>query len=282
MEAYLSHLSALVIWNFPLAQNYFGTEITQAGGKQSTVFSPEDRLKKDGLYPYLCPPQLASHGILLRDGRRVVSPPLMFVQLASQFDLHQTIILGNLLCSQPRGLFSSPLLRCSDLEAIINEATGLNGVKRARQVLRYVQEGACSIMEVFVHLFLSLPNQYGGLGLSGGVFNYEVILDEKAKAAMGQQSCFIDYCFPELKIAYEYQGEQHNRTVDQDSRRTHVLRSLGYNVITITCSQLYTPLTREHFFAFVLKQHGVRQRIRSEKYEPNLQRLHELLPRLGR
>ena len=134
-------------------------------------------------------------------------------------------------------------------------------------------------MEVFVHLFLSLPNQFGGLGLSGGVYNHKVSLDERAQAVMGQQACYIDYCFPELKIAYEYQGDQHNRTVDQDSRRMQVLRSLGYNVVTITRSQLYVPQARNHFFEFVLKLHDVRQRIRTQKYEQNLERLHELLPR---
>ncbi|MDI9470169.1 MAG: DUF559 domain-containing protein [Bacillota bacterium] len=282
MATYISHFSALNAWNFPLAHQYFSAEIERAGWKQLTVFRREERRRINGVFPSLCDSRYANHGLIFENGNAIVSPELMFVQLAVQLDLRQTIILGHLMCSHLKGPVSQLCFRKERLLTFVQQAEKLHGSSQASRALQYVEEGACSIMEIFLHLFLSLPNHMGGLGLSGGVFNYEVTLDAKAKAALGQQSCFIDYCFPELKIAYEYLGEQHNRTVNQDSLRTQVLRSLGYNIVTVTASQLYTPLSREHFFAFVLKQHGVYQRIRTEKYELNLQRLHELLPRLGR
>ncbi len=136
-------------------------------------------------------------------------------------------------------------------------------------------------MEVFLRLFLSLPNHMGGLGLSGGVFNHPIDVDGTSGRLLGQQVCYVDYYFPALKLGYEYQGEQHNYTIDQDARRLTLLGALGYRMIPVTKSQLYLPELRRAFFVRVLRAHHVKQRIRTEKYGQSLERLHELLPRWG-
>ncbi len=147
------------------------------------------------------------------------------------------------------------------------------------RALKYMKDDACSIMEIFVDMFLGLPNFMGGLGLKGGVFNYEVILSSESAVAIGQDRCFIDYCFPSARIAYEYQGTDHNTSIDQDSSRMMALRRMGYNIITVTKSQLYIPEKLQQLLRYAAKTHKTKIRLRSKSYAESFQRIHTLLPR---
>lgn len=283
MKAYLSHESALEFWNFPLAQQFFARHITLAGGggPQYTVLHKHDIFVKDTVPTHLCSLKLTKDSFVVINKVHVVSPKLMFVQLVNKLDLHEAIILGNLLCACPEGPRSEPLITKSALENFVLAAKGHNGLPRARMALQYVEDRSCSIMEVFVGLFLSLPNHLGGLGLKGGCFNYIIQLDRQGAAALGQDSCYVDYCFPAKKIAFEYLGETHKNTLDFDSARNMTLTRLGFTVITITKSQLYNPLKLSQLLDQAADLCGAKIRIRTKKYVTAQLRIRELLPKLS-
>lgn len=131
MSAYLSHFSALKAWTFPLAQQYFRAEIERAGWKQLTVFNKEDRCRIDGIFPSLCASRHAHHGLSLKNGVPIVSPELMFVQLAARLDLLQTIILGHLLCSHLEGPISPLCCSRERLLSFVHQADRLHGRAQA-------------------------------------------------------------------------------------------------------------------------------------------------------
>lgn len=97
--------------------------------------------------------------------------------------------------------------------------------------------------------------------------------------ALNQKHCYIDYCFPEQKIAYEYQGSHHNYLVDYDSSRFAALKDLGYKITTITKSQLYNPLRRQQLLNQILLMHNKKLRVRTNKFATAHQRICDLLPR---
>lgn len=216
----------------------------------------------------------------LDDERGVVTPPFMFVQLAETWDFYNLIILGCLLCSCPDGPRSQPLVQKKDLVSFAEAAVGIHGRRQALRALKYVKDRPASIMEVFVHMFLGLPNHLGGLGLKGGIFNYEVKLGLEGSNALRQKHCYIDYYFPDKKIGYEYQGGSHVGTYDFDSARSVALERLGYKIIPITKSQLYDHNKRKQLFEYICAEHDLRFRIRTKKYAIGVEKIYEALPKL--
>lgn len=280
MKKYISHESVLKYINLPLAQQYFEQEISPFGENHYTVFNPKDRAMLNKKQVHVCVCKLPKGSIMKSfSNEKLVSPSLMYIQLANKFDILQMIILGNLLCSRPNGPYSSPVVTKAKLMSFAKSATGFHGRKKALRALKYVQNDACSIMEIFIAMFLSLPHALGGLGLSGGVFNYELQLDTESSIALKKNVCFIDYCYPKEKIAYEYQGEVHSGTIDQDSSRILALKRLKFSVITITKSQLYDPNKLAQLLRHAAHIHKKNVFIRAKSYDYHYQRLRELLPR---
>lgn len=279
MEKYLSHYSALKHWNFPLAHKYFRERLNDDLPKQFLVRENKARSFKNGIYTHVCTRNLPKNSLLKLDNeQKIVSPQLMFLQLASDFDIIETIILGYLLCAYPEGLFSKPLIDKSQLTKYIS-SVNLPNKKKALRALKYVQEGANSIMEIFVAMFLSLPNALGGLAIPGGVLNYKVELDKLSARAIRKNNLYIDYCFPNQKTGYEYQGIFHNNTMDEDSNRKMALKRMGYEIITITKTQLYDREKLTLWLIDAAKTNGKKLRIRTHRFIKYFDRIIELLPK---
>ncbi len=276
---FLSHESALQFWKFTLAQRVFAEKIARVKQAKYLVLSERDKFNNSIGVSYTCTKRLPADA--LDHERGVVTPYFMFLQLAKDYDLFELILLACLLCSCEDGPRTAVLLEKQKLVAFVQAAVGHRGRSKALHALRYVNERAVSVMEVFVHMFFALPNNLGGLGLKGGVFNYKVELDAEGKKALQQDYCYIDYCFPDLKIGYEYLGSGHSSTMDFDSARTVALGRMGYKIQNITKTQLYNPYRRLQLFKQVLTMHGKTMRIRTPNFEMALNRLHEILPRIA-
>lgn len=274
---YITHENALQYWNIQSMTNCFDERIAQSTRTKYLVLKKKGQASSKDVEYIICTRELPDGA--LDHVRRVVSPQFMYLQLAKGFDLFELIILGCLLCSCPHGPYSVPLLTHKELLDFTLEMKGFPGRKKALQALAYVKERAGSIMEIFVHMFLGLPNNLGGLGIEGGIFNHEIKLNNAGKNALKQNSCHIDYCFPEVKIGIEYQGGHHQRTMDQDSARTTALEDQGFKIVAVTKTQLYDPAQRAQLFRYILKLFKKRHRIRNTQFEISLRRIIELLPR---
>ncbi|HHU53624.1 MAG TPA: hypothetical protein GXZ43_06080 [Clostridiaceae bacterium] len=278
MEKYLSHYSALKHWNFPLAHQYFNEKLDHSP-QQYLVRDVKARSYKKEISTHVCTKNLPKNSFVKLDNeQKIVSPQLMFLQLASTLDIIETIILGYLLCAYPEGIFSKSLIGKSQLIKYVS-STNLSHKKKALRALKYVQEGANSIMEIFVAMLLNLPNALGGLSIPGGVLNYKVELDDLSARAIKKKNLYIDYCFPNQKIGYEYQGVFHNQTIDEDSNRKMALKRMGYEIVTITKTQLYDENKLRLWLTDAAKTNRKKIRIRTDKYMKYFNRIIELLPK---
>lgn len=280
MKKYLSHYSLLKESIYPLCHKYYADIIEHLEKTEYTVRNRGDIGEGGNNKYYLLTQKVPPNSFIVKNDIAQVAVGLMFIQFAKGFDLFETIILGNLLCSHVDKPLSKLCMKKDDLMAYVVSAKGVYGQKKALRALTYVQEGACSIMEIFVQMFLRLPIFMGGLGLNGGLFNYRIDLNSNNTRILNQSVFFVDYCFPKEKIIYEYQGEHHNYIVDKDSVRSIVLRSMGYQIISVTKTILYDPHALIIFLKEVAKIHGIRFRIRTKKFETSIARIQELLPRI--
>ncbi|MDI9497151.1 MAG: DUF559 domain-containing protein [Bacillota bacterium] len=279
MKHYRSHFSALAYWPVPLAHEFFREQIREAGDKQQLILDRGGRTRRGDHQHILCSTPIPDGGLLHRRDMGIVSPEMLFVQLANELDDIELIILGDLLCSRPDRYRTPALTRHRRLFDFATAAYGLRGRRRALEALRYVKEDASSIMEVFLDLLIGLPNYLGGLGITGGVLNAPVPLTAESSVALRQHICYIDYAFPEQRIGYEYQGQYHDRNTDHDSSRAMALQRMGYTIVTVTRSQLYDDRRRAQLLEHCLKLHGKRWQLRTEKYPAAHRNIIAKLPR---
>ncbi len=279
MEKYLSHFSALNYYPFPLAQQYYAEKFNLHNCQEFSVLSHQDRRFRKNIKFHLCSQQLPNNSLRSVEKGKIVSPYLMYLQLLRGIDIHETILLGNLLCAYQNGPFSDAYITQEKLQNFIKSTTGIHGTKKATRAIDYIQNGACSIMEVFLHMIMRLPMNLGGLNINGGQFNYPIKLDYVCSNILGKKVLFADYCFPKEKIIYEYQGDYHKETIDPDSNRIMILRKIGYEVICVTKTQFYDMNKLSFLLTDIAKRHGIRLRIRTDKFENGLKRIHSLLPK---
>lgn len=279
MKKYLTLTSALEHYPFPLALQFFGGN-KEAEKTQYLIMSKQNQGSPKGCKYYRCSQNLPKGSLTRYKGQEIISPALLYLLLSRNLDLWESIILGNLMCAYTDGPNSKQFINKKYLSEQLSLLKGIYGYRKCKRALAYVEDGACSIMEVFIHILISLPIKLGGLNIPGGTFNHKIVLDPKASRALGKKHLFADYCFPQEKIIYEYQGSFHNQTMDQDNRRSMVLQSLDYQVIMISKGQIYDRANLKILLENILKNFRKRHRTTSNSYMIGLNRIYDLLPRI--
>lgn len=281
MNTYLSHYSALAHLPLQLAKEYFANEIAKAPAVEVTVFEKKHRYRRKGKKVHFCSLKVSSKYKRYYNGQAVVSPELLFLQLAERLNIHQLILLGTLLCAKNDGPLSSPLTTQKQLQACTRRLVGHHGRPKALRAIKYIKDNCCSIMEAQLGLFLSLPNLLGGYAFKGWVYNTPIRLNAECRKALGKKYLYPDISFPKHKIILEYQGADHDTqtVVDEDSARTLALESMGYTVITVTKSQLNNLNRFKLLVIHLAKLLKKRIRIRTHKFAKALVNLRSLLPR---
>jgi hypothetical protein len=121
------------------------------------------------------------------------------------------------------------LLRASDLtpkevDALVSRYPGRRGIQRAREALSLADAGAQSPKETWLRLLLigaALPRPQTQIP----------VLDE-----FGEVFAYLDMGWPEVKVAVEYDGQQHRNDERQykwDNRRREKLERLGWIVVRV-------------------------------------------------
>jgi hypothetical protein len=197
-------------------------------------------------------------GAYYRDGDVYVSSPeFTFLQMAGKLDITQLIALGCEFCGtyillpknrrhpgavddHPKRV--APLTNIAKLGAFLEEAGNANGVRKARRALRYVAEGSRSPMETMVYLLLCLPPMLGGYGLPQASLNPTIHLDDEAQGIALRRHAEGDICWPDKHLDIEYHGDLHvgMLKMHEDVGRTIGIESMGWRVITLTGSQVFS------------------------------------------
>jgi len=281
MKEYLSYFSAAVFWNIPYLEAVLGSEIDGTNPVDFTVSERSARSQKKGRIIHLCELPLPAGAVISRNGTMVVSPELLFLQLASKLDIHRHILLGLQLCSHPPGNPVAAITTKQKLKAFLAKTPGHRGHRKALRTIKYIENGSASIMESLVYMILTLPYALGGYGLNGAIFNYEIKLKDEASKRLGQKRCFADLYYKSAKMAVEYESFAfHHSPIDQgkDMVRSAILERQGVEVMRLSTIQLYDQDACMDFAINLASRLGKRIQIRTKKFNQTHALLRTLLP----
>ena len=210
-----SHVSAARLWGFTLplaadARVHTTVPLTQA----------PDRRRRVGVVGHIGTGEIASRG------RAPVSDPVRtFVELGTMLALDDLVAVADWLVLTPRYARPQdprPLLRLAELRVQV-AAMRARGVRRARIAATLAREGAESPMETALRLLLlrhGCPEPELGIPLH----------DEQGMIG------WFDMGWPALRIAVEYDGDQHRTSVAQyekDIMRFDRAAAAGWRVVRV-------------------------------------------------
>lgn len=282
MSKFLSHFSAASFWDVPYLEIVAKNLSENTGDKRHFTYTdPNIIWKRQGIISHRCCLAYPPKSIIKNRDSAVASPELVFLQLATQLNIHQLILLGLQLCSHPPGKVSEAISSKRKLKNFLAKVNGHMGKRKAERALKYVENGSASIMESLVYMILTLPNFMGGYGFKGATFNHKINLNLDLVNRLGQENCFIDLYFKDKRIGVEYDSfEWHNSPASQgkDALRAGVLKRQGIEIFSMTTIQLYDEDACRDFAHNLALKLGRKLQIRTDKFEPMHQQLRILLP----
>lgn len=200
----------------------------------------------------------------------VSSPELCFLEASRRKGVLAAVLLGCEFAGtyrlDPEGAqFDQQILTSrKKLEKYLAQSEGSTGIKTARRAVRFVVDGSASPMETALAMLLCLPNNLGGYGLPLPQMNHEIILDELSRDLGDRATCWGDLVWPERKLIIEYDSDTFHTgasRIANDSKRRNALVNAGYNVITVTKTQIYSVEETEKIAQFAARRLGHRIRI---------------------
>lgn len=281
MKEYLSHFSAAITWDIPYIEAVLGYKVTESVAPHITVTDPNARFRNNGKKVHSCELALPAGAVIIRNGRTVASPELLFLELACKLSIHRLILLGLQLCSHPPGLPSAAITTKQKLNTFLAKIKGHQGHRKAIRAMKYVENGSASIMESLAYMILTLPYALGGYRLNGAVFNYEIKLKDEARIRLGQNRCFLDLYYRQAKLAVEYESFAfHNSPTEQgkDAIRSAILERQGIDVMHLSTIQLYDKDACMDFAGNLAARLGKRMRIRTKRFDEMQALMRALLP----
>lgn len=156
-----------------------------------------------------------------------------------------------------------PLTSVRSLSKFVSANPSICGSAIVGRALKYVRDGSASLRETQLALVLGLPRRYGGYNLGLPVMNFGVEASPEARAIGGRKAYYCDLCWPEHRIDVEYQSDKEHageKMRIKDSRRTNALKSMGWNVFTVTNNEIRSVSTLEALSDSLRRAMGKRSR----------------------
>lgn len=281
MKKYISHYSAAMAWNIPYIETVLGSKITESDSSNITVSKYNARFFSKDNKIYSCELDLPVGAVIVRNGRAIASPELLFLELASELSIHSLILLGLELCSHPQAQPSKAITTRQKLAAFLEKTSGHRGHYNATRAVKYVENGSASIMESLAYMILTLPHALGGYGLNSAVFNHEISLKSEARAHLKQNYCYVDLYYKRAKLAVEYESFTHHSSPLEQSKdmvRSDFLESQGIYVMHMSTIQLYDIDACRNFAYNLARRLKKRMQIRSKRFNEMHALIRALLP----
>lgn len=186
------------------------------------VLVPDDRgrMRGSGICCHTVWHALPAHSICwLDEHASMVCPELLFLQMAERFSLPALVMLGYELCGHFSRDPNDPLVGpiCDDLPAATSVARieqyllGVkrsNGIKNARNALRYVCDHAISAPEAVLATVYSLPPSEFGYGMGPVTLNERVNVDD-SDVRESVRNRYPDLSFSFAPLGINYDGHDH-------------------------------------------------------------------------
>jgi hypothetical protein len=155
--------------------------------------------------------------ISLVDGIRITTPARTALDIARRHPRHVSVAAIDALAQVVE-------LKHADIELLVDRYRGRRGIKRARASLELIDDGAQSPKETWLRLLLiraGLPRPQTQIAV---------------RNELGYVEAYLDMGWEDMKIAVEYDGDQHRTDRAQyvkDIRRLEMLERRGWIVIRV-------------------------------------------------
>nr|WP_246383233.1 hypothetical protein [Microbacterium proteolyticum] len=169
-------------------------------------------------------------------GLRATSPATTWAMMGTLLQRDDLVAHGDAFVREPMRSGDPPALATTAELTAALEAGRRRGAVTLREALSLVRTRSRSRKETETRLVLMAA------GLPEPSLNWPVVVE-------GRVVALIDLAYPERKVGFEYEGEQHltdPRQWARDIRRNEMLADLGWRIIRVTASDL-----AEHRVQFV-------------------------------
>ena len=210
------------------------------------------------------------------------SPHFMFMQLAAELDLIETIRVGMELCGSysrwrlDPGVMGDPYYQAPADEractfgvppamqlkkalGFVERNSKLRGSVGAQSALKWVSEGSASPMETAVYLLLCLPKRLGGYGLPKPILNPKLLVSNPD----GIKERYPDLFWLGANIDVEYNSDSEHSgewSRYRDSKREVELTVGNVKVLPLTRHQLMNVDEFDAFAQGLRRMLGIRTR----------------------
>ena len=271
VEKYLCGKAALDYWDVPAIRGKIEPP-DMIFPEEYVIFTDKHVYRPDRAKIHTCSILGAEKYV---DGR-ACALPLVFLQVALEYSIHELIYLGLQICSYREG--DRPRCTVEELKACADELRGHRGRRKALRAIRYLENNSRSPMESILYMFLRLPNALGGCGFS------EIVLNERISLEGGNKTYYADLYVPSCKLDIEYDSEEHHTgtsALARDRERAAHLESEGYRVVSVGYSQLNNLKAFRNLARQLSRWIGKRIYIRARKFFESFVALRDLLLRKG-
>jgi very-short-patch-repair endonuclease len=211
-DAVVSGSSAAVLWGVDLASAHDDVELTLPPGHHARRH-PGLRVRRAHIDP---------GDVARRGGVLVTGPVLTALRVASQLSADEAVVAVDRLA----------VARIVDIEAVrVRAAVPGAASARVRRACALADGLAESPQETRLRLLMRRA------GLPAPAAQYQVLDGGRFVAR-------VDFAWPELKVAVEYDGRWHGDPAQfpKDRRRLNRLREAGWTVVFVTAADLHDPL----------------------------------------
>jgi hypothetical protein len=226
---YFSHVTAACIWGLPLPASV-------AQDATVHVSSAARALRATGVTGHQVKDELVRVVTHPGSGLRVTDPATTWAMLATTLPhVNDVVAVGDAVIRVPRtpgprGRIERPALGSMEQLEAAAKAGRRVGAARLRKALKLIRPGAASRPETWARLTL----------LDAGL--PEPVLDLDVYDGRGVFVGCVDLAYPELRIAIEYEGDQHRtdpRQWQRDIEKHERLADLGWRVVRVGRDQLF-------------------------------------------
>jgi very-short-patch-repair endonuclease len=229
LRKYICGKKALDYWNVPNFRGVIEPENAEFP-LEHVIFTDRSLYRPQGIMIHTCRIKDAEH----YTKKNVCTLPLVFLQVALEYTIHELIYLGLQICSHREK--GPPLCSVQDLYNCAKKLKGHRGRQKALRAIRYLDNGSRSPMESILYMFLRLPNALGGCAFT------EIRLNQKLTLRKSRNTYYADLYAPSSKLDIEYDSQIHHdnpTAYSSDSIRAAHLEDEGYQILSVKPVQLY-------------------------------------------
>ena len=202
----------------------------------------------------------------------VVSPEVLFLQMAAQLSAIELVKLGYELCGNyslpmsqpnyagvPRGFVArKALTNVAKLNDFMDAHASNRSVRNARAALRHVADGSVSPKQTELCMLMVLPRKMGGYGLSAPSCTCEAASLGNAAAGLSGRARPFGLCWPDVGVAIRYgaDGNGQARAAKHRCRHCSTPGCSAAKVLAISNRDIRHPESLDGIADAVARKHG--------------------------